>query len=77
MEHRGVVARLDAIRDQLTPQERGIVDCILSDLDGVAGKSIHDMAAASSVSVATISRFCKKIGFSGYQIGRASCRERV
>jgi len=67
MEHRGVVARLDAIRDQLTPQERGIVDCILSDLDGVAGKSIHDMAAASSVSVATISRFCKKIGFSGYR----------
>lgn len=60
------VGRIRASYDKLTNSEKRIADYILDNYSDVHGKSVSELAEATSTSPATISRFCKTIGFEGF-----------
>ena len=47
--------------------EKRIADCVLEDTAGVAAMSSAELAHCSSTSEATVTRFCKKLGFENYR----------
>ena len=51
----------------LTKSERRIADYIIAAPEAVIGQTISDIAASTGSSEITVSRFCKKLGFSGLQ----------
>lgn len=55
-----------SLRSEYTKAEKKIVDAIINDTDFVISHSVTDFAQAISVSTASIVRFCKKAGLSGY-----------
>ena len=60
------------LNDTFTKSERALADHIVRDADSVVMKTITELAGESdSFSTASITRFCKKIGLSGYSELRA------
>lgn len=55
-----------SLRSEYTKAEKTIVKAIIDDTDFVISHSVTDFAQAISVSTASIVRFCKKAGLSGY-----------
>ena len=53
--------------DSLTPAEQALVRTIMALQDRLDGYTIEDLASAAHTSPASISRFCKKLGLSGYR----------
>lgn len=53
--------------DGLTPTEAQIARTVISLGDGLRAYSIKELARLASTSVASIHRFCKKLGLSGYK----------
>lgn len=53
--------------NNLTKSEKRITDYILNNLKIVMSQTISDLATQTKSSEITISRFCKKLGFSGLQ----------
>lgn len=51
----------------LTKSERRIADYITAVPERVLAQTISDIASATESSEITVSRFCKKLGFSGLQ----------
>ncbi|HHT90618.1 MAG: MurR/RpiR family transcriptional regulator [Bacillota bacterium] len=51
----------------LRPAERRVADTILENPDDVIHLSITDLAAEAGVSDATIVKFCKRLGYKGFQ----------
>lgn len=51
---------------KFTPSEQGIRDMIIAHSDYVTTMSISELAQVCHVSVASITRFCRKLGFQGY-----------
>ena len=51
----------------LKKSEKRIIDYILANLKTVMSQTISDLASNTQSSEITISRFCKKLGFSGLQ----------
>lgn len=51
----------------MTKSEKRITDYILANGQAVMGQTISDLAGSTGSSEITISRFCKKLGFSGLQ----------
>lgn len=49
-----------------TVTEKKLADYILSNQDGLASLSISQLAAGAGVAEATVSRFCRRIGFENY-----------
>ena len=47
--------------------EKRIADCVLEDTAGVAAMTSAELARCSSTSEATVTRFCKKLGFENYR----------
>ncbi len=68
MKVRGEAMIVDRLKEtpNLTVQEQAVVDYILEKPRALLKMSIHDLAASSYTSAATIIRLCKKIGTSGY-----------
>lgn len=59
--------RISELNDTFTKSERALADHIVRDADSVVMKTITELAGESdSFSTASITRFCKKIGLSGY-----------
>lgn len=59
--------RISVLNDTFTKSERALADHIVRDADSVVMKTITELAGESdSFSTASITRFCKKIGLSGY-----------
>lgn len=56
----------DAIIKSLTDNELDILKFIYGNPDQIPDMSIHKFAKAVSYSTATILRFCKKLGYSGF-----------
>ncbi|MFC6081719.1 MurR/RpiR family transcriptional regulator [Sphaerisporangium aureirubrum] len=61
-----LVARVRAVLPSLTPSARIIGQMILDDPATVAGSTITELSATSTVSEATIVRTARVLGFSGY-----------
>ncbi|MDQ0204276.1 MurR/RpiR family transcriptional regulator [Pectinatus haikarae] len=53
--------------DNLTKSERRIADYILANAKNFIEQTVSDIAANTGSSEITVSRFCKKLGFSGLQ----------
>ncbi|MDO5551271.1 MAG: MurR/RpiR family transcriptional regulator, partial [Lachnospiraceae bacterium] len=62
-----IILRLDdAIIKSLTNNELNILKYVYAHTDDILNMSIHELAKQVSYSSATILRFCKKLGYSGY-----------
>lgn len=54
-------------RSEATNTEREIINYILENADDIVGQSIHEVARNSFTSPTSITRLCKKMGYSGYR----------
>ncbi len=63
----GCLLRIRGIHDSLKSAERRLADYILANSSRVVSLTMEELEAESSSSYATIYRFCKKLGFSGFR----------
>lgn len=68
----GCILRISSIYDDLKTAERRIGDYVLKHSEDVVDFTIEELALKSSSSYATITRFCKRIGYSGYKEFKSS-----
>lgn len=61
-----VLTKLKAIREQLTKNEVKIAEFILDNLDEIKNLNTYDLGEKCGVSQASVVRFSKKLGFSGF-----------
>ena len=59
--------KIKAIFNDLTPVEQKVAEFILENPSKVPAMSIKELAVASKSSDASVMRFCKALGFSGYR----------
>ncbi|MBM4764037.1 MurR/RpiR family transcriptional regulator [Bacillus sp. B15-48] len=59
--------RIRAIYPQLSDKEKKVADLILSDPEKIIHATINEIAGELGIADATVFRFCKRIGFKGYQ----------
>jgi RpiR family transcriptional regulator, carbohydrate utilization regulator len=59
--------RIRAIYSRLSEKERSIANLILNDPERIIHSTISEIAEDLGVADATVFRFCKRIGFKGYQ----------
>lgn len=69
--------QMELHKDELTPRELGVYEAIVNNDELVRGSSSTELAKALGVSQSVISRFCQKIGFSGYGDFRMSLYQSV
>ncbi|PYZ92742.1 hypothetical protein CR194_13895 [Salipaludibacillus keqinensis] len=62
-----VAIRIDSHLKALTKSEQKVADFVLNHLDEVMYLSVTDLADKAEVGETTVLRFCRKIGFKGYQ----------
>ncbi|NED93913.1 MurR/RpiR family transcriptional regulator [Phytoactinopolyspora alkaliphila] len=63
---KGTLIRIRGLLPSLHPAERRVAEAVLADPGGVATTSITALARAGDTSEATVVRFCRTAGFSGY-----------
>lgn len=62
----GILGVIDSKRQTLTRAERVIADAIIADPDAAVGRTIGQLARMAGTSEATVTRFCRSLGLSGY-----------
>ncbi|MBO2945477.1 MurR/RpiR family transcriptional regulator [Paenibacillus sp. F411] len=62
-----ILIKIRDMRDSLTPVERLVGDYILENKEEIPHLSIKELAQASKTSDASVLRFCKTMGYSGYR----------
>lgn len=62
----GIQSTIEASSQKLTPSMARVAGVIRDNPDGVLAMTISDLAAACHTSVATVVRFCRMLGLSGY-----------
>ena len=65
-EAQTVMDRISIIYDQLFDAEKKIAKYILNNHKLVVDMTVSELAKASDVSVASVSRFCRKVGLKGF-----------
>lgn len=65
-EHRNIFEIISSDYYSFTPSERKLADFILAHQDGLPHLSIGRLAAGAGVAEATVSRFCRHLGFRNY-----------
>lgn len=65
-EHRNIFEIISSEYYVFTPSEKKIADFILANQDGLAYLSIGQLAAGAAVAEATVSRFCRRLGFRNF-----------
>jgi DNA-binding MurR/RpiR family transcriptional regulator len=63
---KGTLVRIRGLLQSLNPAEQRVAEAVLEDPGGVAIASITALARAARTSEATVVRFCRSAGFSGY-----------
>ncbi|MDL2327853.1 MurR/RpiR family transcriptional regulator [Ruminococcaceae bacterium OttesenSCG-928-A11] len=61
------ILRVKQIRDSLKSAERQLADYILENPEVVISETMENLAAQSGVSYATVNRFYKKLGYTGFR----------
>ncbi len=64
---RGVLSRLGRLRPELTGALAQVAEVVLADPAGVSHATITDLAERVGTSPGTITRFCRALGYGGYQ----------
>jgi DNA-binding MurR/RpiR family transcriptional regulator len=67
----GLLARVNALRPNASETMRSIMDLLEDDPTLPISVSIHELAERSGVSPATVTRFCRQLGYPGYTALRA------
>ncbi|HCL02547.1 MAG TPA: RpiR family transcriptional regulator [Lachnoclostridium phytofermentans] len=62
-----ILIKIREIKDSLTPVEQKVADCILEYQREVPKMSIKTLSSISGTSEASVLRFCKTLGFTGYR----------
>ncbi len=57
-----ILPGLEKAKDKLSPAERSVCECILGAPEAAVRKSVHELADAAGVSVASVSRLAKRLG---------------
>lgn len=68
----GILLRAFQMKDDMTKKERAVADALLSEPSALISRSITEYASHISSSTATITRFCKRLGISGFSELRLS-----
>ncbi|MBT2637710.1 MurR/RpiR family transcriptional regulator [Bacillus sp. ISL-39] len=67
MNGKNVIVKINAIYSSLSSKEKTVADYILNNTQEIIHLSITEFSEHASVAEATIFRFCKRLGFRGYQ----------
>ena len=59
--------RLHSLEKDFTRSEKKVVEAVLDNPEEVLYSSITDLAEKAGVGDTTVVRFCRKVGFKGYQ----------
>jgi DNA-binding MurR/RpiR family transcriptional regulator len=62
-----ILIKIRDMKDSLTPVERMVAEYILGNMDEIPHLSIKNLAQLSKTSDASVLRFCKTMGYSGYR----------
>lgn len=62
-----VLLRIKEMRLALTPCEKLVADYILNNVKDACGMNIRELSAMTNTSPSSIVRFCRKLGFDGFQ----------
>ncbi len=62
-----ILIKIREMKDSLTPVEQKVADCILEYQREVPKMSIKTLSTLSGTSEASVLRFCKTVGFTGYR----------
>ncbi|MFQ3566188.1 MAG: MurR/RpiR family transcriptional regulator [Aggregatilineales bacterium] len=63
----GLLVRLAALRESLSPVSKRVIDYILEYQDEIVHMSVSEVAAAVGVSIGSVVRVCQQIGMKGFQ----------
>ncbi len=66
LDPRAVLSRARGLLPVLPPSEKRVAEHLLADPEGTASLSIRSLGAATSTSVATVQRLCRRLGLAGY-----------
>lgn len=66
-ENKSVVGTICSFYDSYFDAEKKIADCIIARKEEVIDMTVAELAKASGTSDATVSRFCRRCGFKGFQ----------
>lgn len=66
-QENNVVLKIRSVYRALTKSERKVADIVLEAPNDVVYLSISDLAAKSGVAETTVVRFCRRVGFGGFQ----------
>lgn len=66
-ENQSVVGTICSSYDSYFDAEKKIADCIIEQKEEVIDMTVAELAKASGTSDATVSRFCRRCGFKGFQ----------
>jgi DNA-binding MurR/RpiR family transcriptional regulator len=58
---------ISSIYNSLTKAEQKVADCVLSNTEETVYASVTDLAEMAEVGETTVIRFCRKLGYRGYQ----------
>ncbi|SEC11833.1 MurR/RpiR family transcriptional regulator [Paenibacillus sp. GP183] len=67
MIHDNILIKIRDMKDSLTPVEKLVAEYILEHLEDIPHLSIKNLAQLTKTSDASVLRFCKTIGYSGYR----------
>lgn len=67
LDRQSIFVRIGSEYYTFTASEKKLADYILSAQDGASRMSISELAEACGVADATVSRFCRRLGYKGYQ----------
>jgi len=62
-----ILIKIREMKDNLTPVERMVAEYILANMEEIPHLSIKSLAQLSKTSDASVLRFCKTMGYSGYR----------
>jgi DNA-binding MurR/RpiR family transcriptional regulator len=62
----GLIVQIAGLLPSLTPAEQQVARLVVADPAAAAARTVTDLAATAGVSEATVIRFCRSVGVSGY-----------
>ena len=62
----GILVTIRSLLPNLAPVERRVAQAVLDDPQGVAWRSISELARSCGTSATSVVRFCRAIGLRGY-----------
>ncbi|MCJ8014268.1 MurR/RpiR family transcriptional regulator [Paenibacillus sp. KQZ6P-2] len=65
--HDNILIKIREMKDSLTPVEKMVADYVLQNLEEIPHLSIKNLAQLTKTSDASVLRFCKTMGYSGYR----------